>query len=77
MVTNLACVHYQQEEALEKNAPFMTPLQRALMEPAWKGNAAPGENGGRPDIAALCAAELGGLPLKASTAKPVHSMARI
>ena len=62
---------------LEKNAPFMTPLQRALMEPAWKGNAAPGENGGRPDIAALCAAELGGLPLKASTAKPVHSMARI
>ena len=55
----------------------MTSMQRALMEPPWKGNAGPGEEGGRPDIAALCAAELGGLPLKDATAKPVHSMARI
>jgi hypothetical protein len=67
----------QQEEAFEKNSPFMTSMQRALMEPPWKGNAGPGEEGGRPDIAALCAAELGGLPLKDATAKPVHSMARI
>ena len=70
-------MHLQQQEGFEKNASFMTPLQRALMEPAWQGNAAPGEDGGRPDIAALCAAKLGGLPLKASTAKPVRSMARI
>ena len=67
----------QQEEAFEKNAPLMSPLQRALMEPPWKGNAAPGEEGGRPDIGALLQAELGGLPLKQDTAKPVHSLARI
>ena len=67
----------QQEEAFEKNAPLMSPLQRALMEPPWKGNAAPGEEGGRPDIGSLCAVELGGLPLTEATVKSVHSMARI
>lgn len=41
---------------------YLTPLQRALMEPAWVGGAPPGEEGGRPDIGALCAALPGGLP---------------
>ncbi len=67
----------QQEEAFEKNSSFMTPMQKALMEPPWKGNAAPGEEGGRPDIGALLQAQLGGLPLKQDMAKPVHSLARI
>ena len=33
------------EEAFERNATHMSPLQRALHEPAWKGGAAPGEEG--------------------------------
>ena len=33
------------EEAFERNATHMSPLQRALHEPAWKGGAAPGEDG--------------------------------
>ena len=33
------------EEAFERNATQMSPLQRALHEPAWKGGAAPGEEG--------------------------------
>ena len=36
------------EEAFERNATHMSPLQKALHEPAWKGGAAPGEEGTPP-----------------------------
>ena len=53
------------------------PLQRALLEPAWKGNASPGEEGGRPDIGALVAALLpGGAPFNGEGSS-VRSLARI
>ena len=52
-----------QHAALEELLPHLSPLQRALMEPAWMANGRDvGEEGGRPDIGALCAALPGGLP---------------
>jgi len=52
-----------QQAALEQIEPHLSPLQRALMEPAWMANGRDvGEEGGRPDIGALCAALPGGLP---------------
>ena len=49
----------------------LSPLQAALMEPAWVGGDPPGEGDGRPDIATLCR-EAGGAPPAAGSSEADH-----
>ena len=67
----------ERNDAYDRVAPSLSPLLRALIVPAWKGSGPAGEEGGRPNIAALCAAEEGGLPPEVTVDGSVYSIARL
>lgn len=67
----------QQQQALDDAEavalPPLSALERALLEPAWKGGNPPGEEGGRPDLARLCTRA----PVESTSRNGIHSMSRM